>query len=267
MRVYAIMNQAIALIGCGWLGKPLALKLKSKNSQLIVSTGHDRTLELEELGIQSIPIDLSAKPLIPKVILNSDILIYTIPPLELTLIQSFFNQISPDKKIIFTTSTSVYSKDSGEASEETMIDVKTSSSPLLVKTETYLRGRFKNCTIIRPGGLYGIDRHPVFFLAGRSMLNNGDDYLHLASLNDCLNAITKVIELNFWGETVNVVSDLRVTKKDYYTQMARVLNLPDIHYSESESKINNPLKISNEKSKNKLGLQYENPLHYKKLLS
>ncbi len=251
------MNPSITLIGSGWLGGPLFNRLTSRYSNVIATSRHTST--------SSIELDLKTKPIAPEAILKSDIIVYTIPPLELECITHFFDQFSPDKKILFTTSTSVYSRVMGEVDEKTQLDPKDSNSPLLVETEKYLMKKFKNCTIVRPGGLYGLHRHPVFFLAGKNNLNNGNEYLHLASLNDCLEGISLIIEKKCWGEIFNFVSDLRIRKKEYYPAMAKKLALPDINYSEDES-INDKstLNVSNLKSKTLLGLRYEDPRNYEK---
>ena len=263
------MKPTIALIGTGWLGGPLLKSLSARNYNLIATTRHtDLASSTPDLNscVQYLELDLESKPQVPESILNSDIIIYTIPPLKLDLISHFFNQISSDKKILITTSTSVYSREMNEVDEKTPLNPNTSNSPLLVETEHFLKSKFKNCTIVRPGGLYGLKRHPVYFLAGKNDLKNGDDFLHLASLNDCINGISLILEKNRWGEIFNFVCDLRITKNEYYTYMAKKLGLPEIHYQALVLKNHSSrLKISNEYTKKILGLKFEDPKDYRTL--
>lgn len=244
-------NKHISLIGCGWLGHDLAQSMVAQNFSVIGTTSGKKPSSY-------IPLDLAACPIVPDVILKSEVIVYLIPPLELSVVQHFFDQIPDDKKIIFISSTSVYGKQLGEVEESLELSNANTSSPLLVTTEKYLRERFKSLTILRPGGLYGKKRHPVFFLQGKIALKTGEEKLHLAHLNDVMAAIMAVIDRNIWGETFNIVSDLRVAKKDYYTAIAMKLNLTPPQY-ENLTGENSQTSISNLKSKNVLGIQYLDP--------
>jgi nucleoside-diphosphate-sugar epimerase len=248
----------LCLIGCGWLGKPLAKHLIAKGYSLLATTAHDKNTEFSNELIPYLRFDLTLSPQVTEEILNADILIYTIPPLELHFIKIFFDQIPIDKKIIFTSSTSVYGKDQGPVNETFIPAPASANSPLLVQTEEYLRQRFKQLTIIRPGGLYGEKRHPIFFLQGKSQLTTGKELLHLVHLQDCINAILKIIDLNIWNETINLVSDLRIEKKEYYVAMAKKLKITPPTYIENQI-ILNPTNISNEKSKKILMINYSDP--------
>jgi nucleoside-diphosphate-sugar epimerase len=146
--------------------------------------------------------------------------------------------------------------------EEAPLDKDNTNSPLLLATEELLKNRFSQLTIIRPGGLYGFDRHPVNFLATKKNLPGGNDWLHLVHMKDCINAILSIIENNQWGKTYNLVSDLKIKKKDYYTQMASKLSLESPVYIDERSE--SPTQISNEKSKNELKISYMDPLDYKR---
>jgi hypothetical protein len=250
----------LGLVGCGWLGKPLAKRLLELSEYKILATSsHDRTLEFQAEGIPYICFDLNTA-VAPAQLLECDIIIYTVPPLELGLVSNFFKQLSSDKKIIFTSSTSVYGKNLGNVDEKSLLSKINTSSPLLLSTEEMLSTQFNNLTIIRPGGLYGANRHPVNFLANKKNISGGNDWLHLVSQADCINAIISIMQNNVWGEVINLVSDLRMRKKDYYTEMANKFSLEAPLYT--EEKCETPTKISNEKSKNILKISYLNPRDY-----
>ncbi|MBC7428344.1 MAG: hypothetical protein H7336_07015 [Bacteriovorax sp.] len=251
-------NEKICLIGCGWLGKPLAQHLILAQYQVTATTAHDKSGEFKAAAIAYLPFDLSLESALPGPVTKANILIYTIPPLNFSIVKSFFDKVDVDKKIIFTSSTSIFGKNLGDVDESFAADLTNTSSPLLLQTEEYLRLRFKNLTIIRPGGLYGDKRHPVFFLQGKKNLTTGAELLHLVHREDCINAITAVIENDIWNETFNLVSDLRVLKKDYYIEMAKKMNLTPPEYDDmglSSGQTN----ISNNKSKRLLQITYRNP--------
>jgi len=254
-------NEKICLIGCGWLGKPLALHLIAAGYSVTATTAHNKSSEFKSDGIPYIQFDIASSPEVPDEIINADVLIYTIPPLELTLVKSFFDKIADDKKILFTTSTSVYGKNLGDVDETFEIKIEQTNSALLVETEKFLRSRFTNLTIIRPGGLYGGKRHPIYFLQGKKDLKTGHELLHLVHFKDCIKAIETIVKKDIWNETFNLVSNLSIPKRDYYTTIAAKHSLPLPEYSDLEDRMVQT-RISNEKSKKLLKIDYLDPNDY-----
>lgn len=239
------MKKNIGLIGRGWLGTPLEIALRNNGYQVFSTTSKS--------------FDIT-KDAIPKEFHDCDILIYTVPPLGLKEVENFFNKIDSNKKIIFTSSTSYYGKNQGLVNEESLSSKEITSAPVLFESENFLKNKFKNLTIIRPGGLYGEKRHPVFFLAGRTGITTGNEHLHLVHQMDCINAMISILKKDIWNEDFNLVSDLRILKKDYYLMMAKKLNLTPPEFSEIE--IKNPTNISNQKAKEKLSINFLNPEDY-----
>lgn len=251
-------NEKLCLIGCGWLGKALAKHLIAAQYHVLATTAHDKTEEFRADGIPYMPFDLADNDPIPDKIMKSDVIIYMIPPLELPIVKKFFDKFPHNKRIIFTSSTSIYGKNLGFVHESFTPDIHHTNSPLLLQTEEYMRARFRNLTIIRPGGLYGDKRHPIYFLQGKKNLTSGEELLHLVHQEDVIHGILSILEGNMWGEAFNLVSDVKVPKKEYYTSMAIKLGLPVPEYIEDDNSIN-PTRISNEKSKLKLKINYLDP--------
>ncbi len=251
-------NEKICLVGCGWLGLALSRHLTQAQYQVLATTAHDKTEEFKESAIPYIPFDLNGNDLVPEKILKADVIIYMIPPLELQIVKKFFDKFPHNKRIIFTSSTSIYGKNLGFVHESFTPDIHHTGSPLLLQTEEYMRSRFRNLTILRPGGLYGVKRHPIFSLQGKKNLTSGEDLLHLVHQDDVIHGILSVLEGNMWGEVFNLVSDLRVPKKEYYTAMANKHGLTPPEYIADDNSIN-PTRISNEKSKLKLKIIYLDP--------
>ncbi|MGZ3788852.1 MAG: NAD-dependent epimerase/dehydratase family protein [Bacteriovorax sp.] len=249
-------KEQISLIGCGWLGLPLAERLSTLGHTMAITTTSAAKLKELEKKFRTYLLDVTKeKP--NREILEADLIIYTVPPLGAEEVELFFKSIDENKKIIFISSTSVYGKNQGDVTEDSPFDPSSKNAMVLREAEAFLKTRFKRLTIIRPGGLYGEKRHPVYFLAGRSGITSGEEYLHLIHRDDCVKAIVKIIEQHFYGEDFNLVSDLRILKKHYYTEMAKKLGLAPPVFE--EHKLSNPTKISNEKSKKMLSLHYINP--------
>ena len=113
----------ISILGCGWLGLPLAKILISKGFTINGSTTSEEKLEvLKNAGINPFLIQIKSNRVVGEVVKfleDSEILIIDIPPnLRDGSTESFIEKIeqsipfleqSSIKKIIFVSSTSVYS--------------------------------------------------------------------------------------------------------------------------------------------------------------
>lgn len=250
-------KEKLSLIGCGWLGKALALDLQKSGHNIIATTASDKNAEFAKIGVPYIQFDIILN-IVPEIIKNTDVLIYMVPPLKFNEVKTFFDQIPLNKKIIFISSTSVYGKNLGQLDEETVHATSSPRTSSLLETENFIKNRFSLYTILRLGGLYGYKRHPIYFIQGKSHRAGGHDFLHLTHLDDCLAAIKAVLNNSVWGETFNIVSDVKFRKQDYYTSMANKLNLPPPQYLQYEKTLKETI-ISNAKSKLKLGITYLDP--------
>ena len=234
----------ITIIGCGWLGEQLATSLAVRNDVEVIKSRRS-TFDVEHF--HHLPAEFQ----------GTDVYVYSVPPLALPKIEKFFLTLSSEQKILFISSTSVYGKNLGEVDEETQLDGCDGNS-MLLGVEAFLRERFKNAAIIRPGGLYGLKRHPVTFLAGKKALTTGCEDTHLVQGADVVKMIEAIIDRQSFGETFNGVSDFVMLKKDFYTAMARKKNMALPEYLDCELK--NPTKISNAKAKRILGISFHDPL-------
>ncbi len=247
-------KEQITLIGIGWLGGPLCEKLSALGHKVIGTTKSNENI-VDGNNIFSFDVTQEQPS---ELLTSSPVLIYTIPPMGLNEVETFFNFIDSNTKIIFISSTAVYGKLQGIVDENSSFDPNSPNAQVLRESESYLKKRFKHISIVRPGGLFAGTRHPVYFLAGRTGISTGDEFLHLVHRDDCVEAISKIVELNLFGEDFNLVNDLRILKKDYYTELAKKLNLaPPQFTSVSKQETYLPTKISNDKSKRLLGITYK----------
>jgi len=242
--------KTIAILGCGWLGLPLAKSLLSKGYEVKGSTTSESKLEvLKNVGILPFQIQLEAHQIIGTIeeFLNeSDVLIIDIPPglrkfnstsEEISFVNKVktlipFIEKSGIQNIIFVSSTSVYGDGFPiiEITEETKPNPDTESGKQLAIAETLLQSNTNFITtVIRFGGLLSDDRHPVKFLAGRTNVENPYAPVNLIQIEDCIGIIEKImnqVEYDNWGETFNAVAPQHPTRKEYYQKKAELFNLP-----------------------------------------
>jgi nucleoside-diphosphate-sugar epimerase len=260
----------ISILGCGWLGLPLATALISTNFSVKGSTTSQNKLSLlEDNKIQPFLLSLNENEIIGKVdafLENAEVLIIDIPPkLRGNATENFVAKIkilipfiekSSIKKVLFVSSTSVYAEDNSIVTEETTPKPETEGGKQLLEVEKLLQKNASfQTTILRFGGLIGEDRHPIKFLAGKENIENPDGVINLIHQKDCIGIIMKIIETNSWNEIFNAVAPFHPTRVAYYTQKAIELNLvlPKFnHKKASFGKI-----ISSDKSKKILDYKYE----------
>nr|WP_309758683.1 SDR family oxidoreductase [Flavobacterium sp.] len=230
----------ISILGCGWLGLPLA-KALVKNEYLVSgsTTSIEKIAVLENAGIEPFLIVLSENKTIGNLtefLADSEILIIDVPPkLRGSETENFVSKIkniipfiekSAVQKVLFISSTSVYNDDDAYVNEETIARPATESGKQLLETEQLLQSNINfKTTILRFGGLISEDRHPVKFLAGRENLENPNAPINLIHQEDCIGIINAILSQQVWGETLNAVTPYHPTRAEYYTQKAVELNL------------------------------------------
>lgn len=242
----------ISILGCGWLGFPLAKHLLQSGYSINGSTTTESKLELlQNEGISPFLISLKAND-IPRQIVdfleNSEILIINIPPgLRGNSGESFVSKMenfipfienSSVKKVVFVSSTSVYADENQVVTEETLPKPETESGKQLLISENLLLNNSNfQTTILRFGGLIGEDRHPVKFLSGRNNIENPDAPINLIHQSDCIEIIHKIIEKDVWNTVFNTVAPFHPSRKKYYTEKALEMNLLPPQFNENQASV------------------------------
>jgi len=263
--------ETISILGCGWLGLPLAEYLIKCGHRVKGSTRTKNEITiLESKGIE--PSLLVLDPDIRGENLDnffkSDVLIINFPPerrddivayhkLQLTSLLDKI-KLSSIEKVVFVSSTSVYPDLNREMSEEETQVPSKSSGKALVEVEELLNNcdAFKT-TVLRFAGLIGYNRKPGRFFAGKREVQNGEAPVNLIHRDDCINIIHQIIEKDVWGDTFNACADLHPKRKGYYIHEANKLGLSPPTFIKSEEysyKI-----VSSKKLKNQLDYSYKYP--------
>jgi nucleoside-diphosphate-sugar epimerase len=267
----------ISILGCGWLGLPLAKSLIAKRRSVNGSTTSENKLQiLKDAGINPYLVALESDSISDSIIqflANSGILIIDIPPklrgtnsdtsdsqrkIFVEKINTLipFIERSTVKKVLFVSSTSVYGDENDFITEETIPNPETESGKQLLLAEALLQ-KNKNfeTTILRFGGLIGENRHPVKFLAAKENLENPDSPVNLIHQNDCINIIEEIIYQSKWNEVFNAVAPFHPTREKYYTQKANEHGLVLPKFSSEKSNIKKI--ISSEKVENSLNYLFK----------
>ena len=262
----------ISIIGCGWLGFPLAKHLTTKGHTIKGST--TRTEKLKDLETSNIqPFLIKAVPKLlgehQDVFFDTDLLFINIPPrrknpnIEITYpqaIQELANKIIAHQipKVIFVSSTSVYENTNTTISERTTPNPLTASGKAVYQAEQILQNIPNiELTILRMAGLVGGERKAGRFLAGRKNVANGDAPVNLVRREDCMSIIDKIIKQEKFEGIYNVCANQHPTRAVFYQQQAQKQGFEPPQFSENATtsyKI-----VDNQKIKTALDYEFLHP--------
>lgn len=263
--------RVISILGCGWLGFPLAKHLVDR--QYIVqgaTTSVAKIPPLENARVKSFLIKFApqARGKDVRSFFRADTLFLNIP-FDRHLQDPYFykRQIesvvecvhdSPVKFVIFAGSTAVYPETLADASEIAVFNPDNPRARVLGEIEQLLLSdlHFKS-TVIRFGGLYGPQRPIGRFMAGKKSIPGGNKPVNLIHRDDCVGIVTAIIERDIYGETFNAVSDAHPSRRELYTAAAVRLGLPAPEFMEEPPRTYKV--VSNQKIKKALNYAFRHP--------
>ena len=246
------LNQSlpkIAVLGCGWLGLPLAEQLLTLGYKVNGSTTTEHKLaELSYKNISPFLIDLNPDLNIEYAteFFNVDILIVNIPPklrsrdgsYHLTQIDNVLQAVkkSTVRNIIFISSTSVYPDLNREVKESDVENLADAESKTFFEVETKIRSlKTIPHLIIRCAGLIGYDRILINHFAGKQNLAGGAKPVNLIHRDDVIEIICQLINKDSWNHTLNICAPLHPNRKDFYTHLAERYNFEMPYFSMEKS--------------------------------
>ena len=261
----------IAIIGAGWLGKPLARQLLSQDYPLTVSCSHtEKAVSLVVQGIPAVSATLSDEPQgdWASLLSNKDIAICLLPasrgnhssaPLSVQIEQllALLKEYQVGK-LIFISSTSIYHKTDQTLTETSPLN---SSSTVYAAEQLIQQQQEIDCTIIRFAGLISADRNPTRSLSRKSnnghIFDAGESPVNLIHQHDAVGVIEQVIKQQCWGEIFNACCDHHSSRQDFYQQAAKQLGITMPSFTAENSKPH--CIIANEKLKQRLNYQFSHP--------
>ena len=240
-----MLLKQLGILGCGWLGTQLALRINSKSWMVKVTrTSENGTFALTEKGLHSFRILLSENSLEGDLEFfdNLDKLVVSIPP-KRDEAKGFSRKISHlinyletknNCSIIFLSSTSVYGKKEGVFDETRTLSPETESSKELVESEKIILASSFPSVIVRLGGLVGEDRNPIFQLH-KKIVPNPNGIINFIHQKDAVEGIFKLITTPKIEGVFNLVSPHHPKRRNYYLYMAKKYALSSPLFSEQDT--------------------------------
>lgn len=233
---------SIAVLGCGWLGLPLARALARAGHAVSGSTTTPGKLPaLAEAGIRPHLLRLAPETTaadVAPLLTGAELLIVSVPPSRTgadrtayaAALQPVAEALAAAEsvgRVVFVSSTGVY-PDEPRLMQETDAVAAAEADNHLLRAEWVFGqpGRPWQATVLRLGGLMGPGRPPGRFLAGRVDVPQPGAPVNLLHLEDAVGVVRAVIEQEVWGRTLNVCAAGHPTRQQFYQAAAAQLGLP-----------------------------------------
>jgi len=268
-------NETVSIIGCGWIGLPLAEQLLREEYQIKGSTTSAEKIDLlRRKGVEAYQLQLIPQPVGDlDALLKADTLIIDIPPKAARLGDDFHPQqiqflidairLSTISHVIYVSSTSVYPELNRIVAEKDVLSPDQSATPALIVAEQIVQtlAPERSATIVRCGGLMGYDRIPGKYIAGKTVDSGAVpvNYLHR---DDAVGILQTVIQQKLVG-IFNAVAPEHPSREAIYRKSCADFGyaLPKFIAPESsvDYKIISPEKLIQETN---YQFRYPNPLQF-----
>ncbi len=273
-------DKSVSIIGCGWLGLPLAKYLLAGRCTTVKgsTTSPDKLEILRKAGIEAYVVSLGPEPQGDGwlELLEVDSLIVDIPPRSSRQGEEFHPQQigflvelikkSPVQQIIYVSSTSVYPELNRVVEEKDVFERSQSAAPQLVEAEMTLmslREMGKNVTVLRCGGLMGYDRIPGKYVRGKKGITTGNTPVNYIHRDDAVASIGALLRTGVPNETFNCVAPEHPTRRAVYEASCRQFGWEEPTFAEPEQEEFYKV-VSSEKLATSLGYTfiYKDPLSF-----
>jgi nucleoside-diphosphate-sugar epimerase len=258
------MNKEVSILGCGWLGKALAIELIKQGWTVKGSTTSlEKMEEFKKLGIIPFLINLENSSHFPAEFLSGQLIISIPPgrnrnyidyPSRIRFILSASENLV--KRVILISSTAVYPQQSGSWNEAMPFTPDSESSKAMLDGEALLLASHAvSSAIIRFSGLIDSDRNPATFSKNSGKVLTGNEPVNMIHRLDCIRILHKLLEHPDSSGIFNACADKHPLREEFYRAafIQKSSEIPQMNHS------NDPLLriINGEKLKAELGYQYQ----------
>ena len=172
-------------------------------------------------------------------------------------------------RFVYVSSTSVYGQTDGSIiDEDSPAEPLEENGRIVLEAERTLREFRPDATILRFAGIYGPDRwlrkQPL--LRGEAYLGDAGKWLNLIRVEDGVRAVLAA-ETAAPGGTFNIADDHPATRREFYTELARLLGAPEAKFEPAAQPVREAnRRISNARARLRLGFVPEFPSYREGLL-
>jgi nucleoside-diphosphate-sugar epimerase len=225
------------MVGCGYLGKRIAALWRGRGDRVFATT-RARADELRGLGVEPIVCDvvggagLDAVPTVAAVAYcvgfdrgsgrsQRDVYVRGL--------ENILARLPAPERFVYVSSTGVYGQcDGEEVDENAATEPAEESGRVMLKAERLLRSRLPEGIVLRFAGIYGPGRllRRQTIETGEPLVGDAERWLNLIHVDDGAAAVVAAVARGELGAVYNVCDDRPVRRREFYTELARVLGAP-----------------------------------------
>ncbi|HGH7112571.1 TPA: SDR family oxidoreductase [Neisseria meningitidis] len=241
----AVPPPHISITGLGYLGLPLAQKFYQHSSR-VAAIKRSLTSDDINLPIHLDTFDLGSSDAFQTALwrhhADKPVWFFLLPPSSLTHYADTVKQWAELARacnvqhLIFTSSTSVYGDKARECDETALPDPQTESVRQIFAAEQHLLDSgISNIDILRLGGLYCAERHPVSRLVQKQNILGGNRPINIVHRNIAVESLFQTA-FNPGGRRLkNIIEPRHPTRREFYTEEAAKLGLPAPDFAPDDS--------------------------------
>ena len=254
----------VLIIGCGYVGRRTAARWLAAGKRVAALT-RGNAEALRELGITPIVgdvLDLESLQSLPQAatVLHAVGLDRTsgksMRKVYVNGLANVLEAIPRPERFVFISSTSVYGQTDGSwVTEQSPTEPREDSGQVVLDAERLLRGKLPEANVLRFAGIYGPGRllRKQALLKGEPLVGDCEKWLNLIHVNDGVEAILAAEAQAPPGATFNVADGEPVSRRDFYTFWARVLNAPEAQFDHRPEPGTANRRIANAAAQEQLG--------------
>ncbi len=276
------MTRKIAIIGCGYVGAALGQTLVDGGHDVVgTTTSPDRAAELAAMGISHRVAIADDRPGMAELLADRDAVYITLAAgrrgrsyreVYLAAAESLAAALPTTavRRVIYTSSTSVYGQRSGEWVDESSPANPTSENgEVLLAAERALLGTGGEASgpgrpavsVVRLSGIYGPGRDPADFVArsAGATRTDGDAWLNLVHLDDIVTALHHLLDTDHHG-VLCLSDDQPMRRRAFYDPLLADRGLAAVKW-EADPSAGVGKRVRNAAIKAFLGMELQHPTH------
>src|SRR5262249_54109311 len=164
--------------------------------------------------------------------------------------------IPPPDRFVYVSSTGAYGQtDGGWVGESSPTEPAEESGRVVLEAERLLRAKLPTAVVLRFAGIYGPDRllQKQALLRGEPLAGDADRWLNLVHVSDGADAVLAAEAKAAPGETYLIADDTPVSRRDFYTLLARLLPASPAVFDHRPEPGAPNRRVSNRKAREQLG--------------
>ena len=222
------------IAGAGYLGMPLAQQLQAASYAVSVSSRTARE------GVSWQAWDFSANSAVQDFQV-ADTWVVLLPPSSSNDYVAHMRHLCAQAQqlqlahVVYASSTSVYGSEVRVCDEKSRVAPESDNAKQIVMCEQIWQNSGLPCiSILRLGGLYDDERHPVRRLSGRVAIKGGKHPVNVVSRSGAVAALARHVAHAQSG-VFNVVEAAHPSRSEFYSQEALRLGLPLPEFDASDA--------------------------------